>query len=195
MNPGEERLCDDHEIVGLIASMARKLADARRVGVPLYLVGVRSRGVPLAQRLGSRAAPAARAGCRCRRRRHHALSRRPRAMVSAGPCCEARRSRSTSTAPRSCWWMTSSSRAGRFAPALNAICDLGRPACIRLAVLVDRGHREIPDPARRGGSDMSTTDLDDHVRVRLHPVDPVEEVVKIGAGRHGTHPSTRSAKP
>ena len=28
--------------------------------------------------------------------------------------------------------------------ALNAICDLGRPACIRLAVLVDRGHREIP---------------------------------------------------
>ena len=28
--------------------------------------------------------------------------------------------------------------------ALNAICDLGRPACIRLATLVDRGHREIP---------------------------------------------------
>ena len=28
--------------------------------------------------------------------------------------------------------------------ALNAICDLGRPACIRLAALVDRGHREIP---------------------------------------------------
>ena len=35
--------------------------------------------------------------------------------------------------------------------ALNAICDLGRPACVRLAVLVDRGHREIPDPARRRG--------------------------------------------
>ena len=33
--------------------------------------------------------------------------------------------------------------------ALNAICDLGRPASVRLAVLVDRGHRELPDPARR----------------------------------------------
>src|ERR1700728_126547 len=51
MNPGEERLCDDHEINGLIASMARKIAGARRVGVPLRLVGVRSRGVPLAHRL------------------------------------------------------------------------------------------------------------------------------------------------
>ena len=51
MNPGEQRLCDGHEIGGLISSMARKLAEARRVGVPLYLVGVRTRGVPLAQRL------------------------------------------------------------------------------------------------------------------------------------------------
>ncbi len=51
MNPGEQRLCDAHEISGLIASMARKLADGRRAGVPLYLVGVRTRGVPLAQRL------------------------------------------------------------------------------------------------------------------------------------------------
>ena len=51
MNPGEQRLCDGHEIGGLISSMARKLVTARRVGVPLYLVGVRSRGVPLAQRL------------------------------------------------------------------------------------------------------------------------------------------------
>ncbi len=34
--------------------------------------------------------------------------------------------------------------------ALNAICDLGRPASVRLAVLVDRGHRELPiQPGRR----------------------------------------------
>ena len=48
MNSGEQRLCDDHEINGLIASMARKLAESRRAGVMLCLVGVRSRGVPLA---------------------------------------------------------------------------------------------------------------------------------------------------
>ena len=28
--------------------------------------------------------------------------------------------------------------------ALNALCDLGRPAAVQLAVMVDRGHRELP---------------------------------------------------
>ena len=51
MNVGEERLCADHDIAALIASMARELADGRRPGVPLCLIGIRSRGVPLAQRL------------------------------------------------------------------------------------------------------------------------------------------------
>ena len=32
--------------------------------------------------------------------------------------------------------------------ALDAIGDLGRPRAVRLAVLVDRGHRELPDPRR-----------------------------------------------
>ncbi len=77
--------------------------------------------------------------------------------------------------------------------ALNAICDLGRPACVRLAVLVDRGHREIPVQPDVVGLNVPT-DLDDHVRVRLHPVDPVEEVVKIAAGRRGTH-AQRSTEP
>ena len=31
--------------------------------------------------------------------------------------------------------------------ALNALCDLGRPAAVQLAVMVDRGHRELPDPS------------------------------------------------
>ena len=32
--------------------------------------------------------------------------------------------------------------------ALDALADLGRPGAVRLAVLVDRGHRELPDPRR-----------------------------------------------
>jgi hypothetical protein len=39
-----------------------------------------------------------------------------------------------------------------------------------------------------------TTDFSDHVRVRLQPIDPVEEVVTLAAGRMGT-PLPRSAKP
>lgn len=77
--------------------------------------------------------------------------------------------------------------------ALNAICDLGRPACIRLAVLVDRGHREIPVHADVVGLSVAT-DRGDHVRVRLHPVDSVEEIVKIAASRRESH-SERSGQP
>ena len=78
----------DHEIVGLIASMATKLADARREGVPLCLVGVRSRGVPLAQkRLAPRAAAAGGAKISTWER----STSRSTAMISAkphgGPCC------------------------------------------------------------------------------------------------------------
>jgi pyrimidine operon attenuation protein / uracil phosphoribosyltransferase len=65
--------------------------------------------------------------------------------------------------------------------ALNAICDLGRPASVRLAVLVDRGHREIPIQPDVVGLSL-TTERDDHVRVQLRPVDPIDQVGWNGAG-------------
>ena len=77
--------------------------------------------------------------------------------------------------------------------ALNAICDLGRPACVQLAVLVDRGHREIPIQPDVVGLHV-TTELDEHVGVRLVPVDPVDEVVKTVAGSRKS-PLPRSAQP
>jgi pyrimidine operon attenuation protein / uracil phosphoribosyltransferase len=62
--------------------------------------------------------------------------------------------------------------------ALNAICDLGRPASVRLAVLVDRGHRELPIRADVVGVEQLTT-REDHVQVRLRPADPHDEIVAI----------------
>jgi pyrimidine operon attenuation protein / uracil phosphoribosyltransferase len=81
--------------------------------------------------------------------------------------------------------------------ALNAICDLGRPASVRLAVLVDRGHRELPIRADFVGLEV-TTDRADHVRVRLRPVDPVDEIVADGTGVAATpptHPAPPDARP
>ena len=72
--------------------------------------------------------------------------------------------------------------------ALNAICDLGRPARVRLAVLVDRGHREMPIQPDVVGLHV-TTERDERVRVRLAPVDPVDEIVRIAAVV--TEPPTR----
>ncbi len=51
MKATEQRLCDAHQISGLISAMARKLAESARRETPLFLVGIRSRGVPLAERL------------------------------------------------------------------------------------------------------------------------------------------------
>ena len=63
--------------------------------------------------------------------------------------------------------------------ALNAVCDLGRPARVRLAVLIDRGHRELPVQPDVVGMDVITR-RDEQVRVRVRPVDPVDEVVRVG---------------
>jgi pyrimidine operon attenuation protein / uracil phosphoribosyltransferase len=62
--------------------------------------------------------------------------------------------------------------------ALNAICDLGRPAAVRLAVVVDRGSREIPIQADVVGLALPTAP-GDRVLVRVHPVDAVEEIVRL----------------
>jgi pyrimidine operon attenuation protein/uracil phosphoribosyltransferase len=59
--------------------------------------------------------------------------------------------------------------------ALDALGDLGRPRAVRLAVLVDRGHRELPIRADHVGKNLPTRS-GERVRVRLEEVDGVNEV-------------------
>ena len=59
--------------------------------------------------------------------------------------------------------------------ALDAIGDLGRPRAVRLAVLVDRGHRDLPIRADHVGKNLPTR-AGERVRVRLAEVDGVNEV-------------------
>jgi len=59
--------------------------------------------------------------------------------------------------------------------ALDALSDLGRPRAVRLAVLVDRGHRELPIRADHVGKNLPTS-LRERVRVSLAEVDGVDEV-------------------
>lgn len=62
--------------------------------------------------------------------------------------------------------------------ALVALADLGRPAMIRLAALVDRGHRECPVQADYIGLNVSTAP-GDRVNVRLKEIDGADEVVLL----------------
>ena len=59
--------------------------------------------------------------------------------------------------------------------AMDALVDYGRPRAIRLAVLVDRGHRELPIRADFVGKNVPTSP-DDDVRVHLTEVDGRDEV-------------------
>lgn len=59
--------------------------------------------------------------------------------------------------------------------ALDTLIDYGRPKAIRLAVLVDRGHRELPVAANITGKLVATSRRED-VQVRLRPADDVDGV-------------------
>lgn len=60
--------------------------------------------------------------------------------------------------------------------ALDALNDHGRPAAVRLAVLVDRGHRQLPIRADYVGKNLPTA-LTERISVKLEEVDGVDEVV------------------
>ena len=62
--------------------------------------------------------------------------------------------------------------------ALDAIGDLGRPRLVQLAVLVDRGHRELPIRADYVGKNLPTKALED-VRVRFAEVDATDDGVEL----------------
>ena len=66
--------------------------------------------------------------------------------------------------------------------ALEALAELGRPRTVRLAVLVDRGHRELPIRADHVGKNLPTSSSE-RVRVHLTEVDGEDSVTIEGGDR------------
>ena len=60
--------------------------------------------------------------------------------------------------------------------ALDALGEVGRPKTVQLAVLVDRGHRELPIKADFVGKNLPSS-LDQSIRVSLSETDGIDEVV------------------
>ncbi|GAA4174195.1 bifunctional pyr operon transcriptional regulator/uracil phosphoribosyltransferase PyrR [Phytohabitans flavus] len=63
--------------------------------------------------------------------------------------------------------------------ALDALSDIGRPRSVQLAVLVDRGHRELPIRADYVGKNIPTA-LSESVKVALDEIDGADEVKLYG---------------
>ena len=59
--------------------------------------------------------------------------------------------------------------------AMDALIQMGRPAAIRLCVMIDRGHRELPIAANFVGKNVPTA-RDEFISVRLEEIDGVNEI-------------------
>jgi pyrimidine operon attenuation protein/uracil phosphoribosyltransferase len=62
--------------------------------------------------------------------------------------------------------------------ALDALFDHGRPARVQLLVLIDRGHRELPIEARFIGRIVQTSDTE-IIEVKFHEIDGMEKVLLV----------------
>ena len=62
--------------------------------------------------------------------------------------------------------------------ALDALFDHGRPSRVQLLVLIDRGHRELPIEAKFVGRVVQTSDIE-IIEVKFHEVDGVEKVLLV----------------
>jgi pyrimidine operon attenuation protein/uracil phosphoribosyltransferase len=72
--------------------------------------------------------------------------------------------------------------------AIDAIFDYGRPARVQLAVMVDRGHRELPIRPDYVGKNLPTSQ-DERVNVRVEEIDGLDEVTIAHAGPPLTIPA------
>lgn len=169
------------DLARTIDRMAHEILE-RNGDEPVILLGIPSRGVPLAARLAARVnrfaatAAAATAGSlditlyRDDLRRHP-----PRAL-------EATRLPDQGVDDQVVVLVDDVLYSGRTVrAALDALRDHGRPAGVQLAVLVDRGHRRLPIRADYVGKNIPTAIADD-VEVRLAEIDGVDGVDLIRAG-------------
>jgi pyrimidine operon attenuation protein/uracil phosphoribosyltransferase len=68
--------------------------------------------------------------------------------------------------------------------ALDSISDIGRPRAVQLAVLVDRGHRELPIRPDFVGKNLPTSH-GEQVKVSLAEFDGIDEVILVGGSDDG----------
>lgn len=181
MSERDSRLCDSEGMAGLLGEMARRIVAGRHAGAPLRLVGIRSRGVPIAERLARLLAPLVggdvAVGAVDITLYRDDLGQADRWPVLRGTEIPFNVEDAEIVLVDDVLFTGRTVRA-----ALNTVCDLGRPALVRLAVLVDRGHRELPIQPDVVGLQVRT-ERTERVRVRVTPVDPVDEIVRVAQNR------------
>jgi pyrimidine operon attenuation protein/uracil phosphoribosyltransferase len=158
-----------------VGRIAHEIVERNRNLEDVVLVGMRTRGVPLASRLASaiqefegRAVPVGALDIGLYRDDIPAMELRPQIRPTELP---------TDIHGKRLVLVDDVLYTGRsIRAALDALIDFGRPASIQLAVLVDRGHRELPIRPDYVGKNIPTAS-DEDVQVLLQETDGRDEVV------------------
>ena len=172
--PRQRELLSAAEVARIVARMAHQIIE-RTAPEPVVMIGIPTRGVPLANRLADRihefggSRPAV--GTLDITLYRDDLRRRPTRPLQVTELPEGGLDDALIVLVDDVLYSGRTVRA-----ALDALTDLGRPRAVQLAVLVDRGHRELPIRADYVGKNLPTS-RDEEVGVLLVETDGVDAVV------------------
>jgi pyrimidine operon attenuation protein/uracil phosphoribosyltransferase len=173
-------LMDAERLSRALSRIAHQIVERRRDAEGLVLVGVRTRGVPLARRLArlvaEAGAPPPPVGAL-----DITLYRDDLTTVASQPVLR-RTEIPVSIDGRTVVLVDDVLYTGRTVrAALDEIIDFGRPARIKLAALIDRGHRELPICPDYVGQTITTT-RDESVQVLVKEEDGQDRVLLLEKG-------------
>ena len=163
------KILDADRIGRMIDRMAHEVAERQKDLPGLALIGIRTRGVPLASRLAARLSDLVKQSFPVGTL-DITLYRDDLSTVAPQPLLK-KTEIDFDLNGRTVLLCDDVLYTGRtIRAALDGVIDLGRPRAIRLAVLIDRGHRELPIRPDFVGKNLPTARAE-RVRVRLENVD------------------------
>ncbi|HEX4284691.1 MAG TPA: bifunctional pyr operon transcriptional regulator/uracil phosphoribosyltransferase PyrR [Terracidiphilus sp.] len=171
------RLMSASEIERTLVRLAHQIVEKSNGSEDLALIGIKRRGVPLAERLGKLIAgiekrPVDTGTLDIQFYRDDLSTAGPRPVVTPGAI-------GFDVAGRDVVLCDDVLYTGRtIRAALDALFDHGRPRRVQLAVLIDRGHRELPIEATYVGKTVPTSSRE-IIEVKFREVDNDEQVLLV----------------
>lgn len=177
MTAFREKAClmDEKDMARVLRRIAHEMVERSKGTENMVLVGIHRRGVYLAKRLQKLIEDAEGFNVPCGEL-DIALYRDDLTMISEQPIVHSTRM-PVDISGKNIYLIDDVLYTGRTVrAALEALIDLGRPASVQLAVIVDRGHRELPIHADICGKIVPTSQME-IIEVRVEELDEKDEVL------------------